>query len=54
MKFVHWFSLCTALVGMLMLVAGLPKIGGFIIFATTIAEVIYAAVVGKKSNTCTR
>lgn len=54
MKLVHWFSLCMALVGVVMLIAGLPKVGGFLILGTTAVEVIYAAVLGKRSNVGTR
>lgn len=54
MKLVHWFSLCMALVGAVMLIAGLPTVGGFLILGTTVVEVIYGAVVGKKSNAATR
>jgi drug/metabolite transporter (DMT)-like permease len=54
MKLVHWFSMCIALVGVVMVIAGLPKVGGFLILGTTVVEVIYAAVVGKKSNAGTR
>ena len=50
MRLVHWISLCIALVGLAMLIAGVPKVGGFLILASTVAEIIYAAVAGKKSN----
>ena len=54
MKLVHWISLCIALVGIAMLIAGVSKVGGFLILASTVGEIIYAAVAGKKSNAGTR
>ena len=50
MKLFCWFLLCIALAGVVMLIAGLPKAGGLLILGTTAVEVIFAAVVGKKSN----
>ena len=50
MKLVHWISLSVALVGVGMLIADVPKVGWFLILSSTVGEIIYAAVAGKKSN----
>ena len=54
MKLVHWISLSVALVGVGMIIASVPKVGGFLILASTVGEIIYAAFAGKKSNAGTR
>jgi hypothetical protein len=53
-KLVHWFLLCIASIGVVTLIAELPKIGEFMILGATAVELICTALVGKKPNAGTR
>ena len=54
MKLVHGISLSIALVRVAMINASVPTVGLFLILASTVGKIIYAAAAGKKSNAGTR
>ena len=50
MKFIHWFSLTSCLVGLGLLFIGVPTTGWMILVGVTAIELVYSAVTGKQTN----
>lgn len=50
MKSAHWFSLGTFLLGLILLFVGLTSEGRLLLGVAVVVELIYAMLMGKKTN----